>query len=88
MKNIQLEKQYLHKSHSQYPNYQNRQVLSDTLHFFLFTGSPKGYDAIASICANAHRKLRHGKRIYAIGQVPTSKNKYITENHLQKGNQL
>jgi len=34
------------------------------------------------------QKLQHGKRICIVGQVPTSTNQYITENYLQKGNQL
>ena len=62
MENIQLERQYLHKSHSQYPNYQNRQVLSDTLHFFLFTGSPKGDWCVSTFYARMRTKTSAKKR--------------------------
>lgn len=34
MENIQLERQYLHKSHSQYPNYKNVKSKANTTQTF------------------------------------------------------
>lgn len=58
MKNIQLEKQYLHKKHI-HDTPTIKSVKSYPIHYKLFSllASPKGYDAIASICANAHKNF-------------------------------
>ena len=45
---------------------------------FSLLANPKGFGALAPLIARMRTKLQHGKRICIVGQVPTSKNQYIT----------
>ena len=56
MKNIQLERQYLHKT---FTTLQPSKASSRIQYIIIFSllANPKGYDAIASICANAHKNF-------------------------------
>ena len=58
MKNIRLERQYLHKNTFKIHQLSKRQV-EELIQYKLLSllANPKGYDAIASICANAHKNF-------------------------------
>ena len=54
-------------------------------HNFFFTGYPKGDWRAAPSMRVCAQNFGSEKRICIVGQVPTLRNQYITENHLQNG---
>ena len=58
------------------------------INFFSLLANPKGYDAIASICANAHKNFSIEREHISRTNFYIEKSIYITKNHLQKGKQL